>query len=73
MDPLTQQLIQRQMAGQGSQPPLQPQPMPSVPPNIPQHMPTQAQRWMNAQQIQNAYANGWTPNPILLRAVLGNR
>lgn len=67
-----------------SQPPVQggahqagppqgpPQPMPPSPvPNIPAHVPPQAQRWQNGQAIQQAYANNWEPNPVLLRAELG--
>lgn len=67
MDPLTQELLQRQM-GVGAQPPT-----PAVPPNPPTRIPQATKRFINAQQIQNAYRGGWTPNPVLLRASLGNR
>lgn len=60
MDPLTQQLLQRQMA----------QPLPATPPNIPSKMPTQMQRFENAQKIQDAYRSGWATNPVLLQAQL---
>lgn len=66
MDPLTQQLLQRQISQQ------QPQ-MPVVPPNPPAKVPQQAKRFANAQQIMDAYRGDWTPNPVLLRAQLGNR
>lgn len=70
MDPLTQQLVQRQLAmgqqdsGSG---------LPVTPPNIPTRIPPEAKRFSNAQQIQDAYRGGWQPNPILLRAQLGNK
>lgn len=47
--------------------------MPTVVPSIPAKVPPQATRWANAQKIQDAYANDWSPNPILLRAMLGHR
>lgn len=34
------------------------------------HTPPQIERFNNAQQIQSAYANGWSPNPVLLQASL---
>jgi hypothetical protein len=62
MDPLTQLLIQRQLAAQGEQP------VPSVLPNPDPKVPSEAKRFNNAQAIQNAYRNGWSPNPVLLQA-----
>lgn len=94
MDPLTQQLVQRQIAqpqpqglpgvpGQFPQLPQLPQnpelsgapqgggeQVPAIPPNPQSHVPTAAQRFQNAQQIQDAYRGGWTPNPVLLQATL---
>lgn len=61
MDPLTQQLLQRQLAA-ASQPT----------PTIHTQVPPQDKRFANAQAIQEAYRNGWSPNPILLRAQLGH-
>lgn len=66
-------------------PPPQPQPpaaappppvggaagLPVVPPNPQGSLPPAERRWMNGQQIQQAYANNWQPNPVLLRAMLG--
>lgn len=60
MDPLTQVLVQRQMA---QAPPVLPTPT--------SHIPPKAQRWENAQQLQQAYRGDWTPNPVLLRATQG--
>ena len=47
--------------------------IPQVPPSSPTKTPQRAKRWDNAQQIQKAYANNWSPNPVLLRAALGHR
>jgi len=33
--------------------------------------PPKEHRFDNAQAIQQAYAQGWSPNPVLLRAMLG--
>lgn len=63
MDPLTQQLLQRQLA--------QSQPVPVVPPNPTSHVPPKMKRWENAQAIQDAYRSGWATNPVLLQASLG--
>lgn len=61
--PLFQQLMQRQMG--------KPQAFPSSPPpNPPSRVPPAAERWANAQKIQEAYANNWQPNPVLLQAAL---
>lgn len=62
-NPLFQTLLQRRMA-QGNPVP------PSPPPSPPKRVPPAYERWVNAQHIQQAYANGWTPNPTLLRAEL---
>lgn len=101
MDPLTQQLVQRQMGQPGmATPPQMPQPpmpgapgqfpqlpqvppnplasmpdsaggpLPATPPNPHQHVPPEAQRFQNAQQIQDAYRGGWNTNPVLLQASL---
>ncbi len=70
MDPLTQQLIQRALQG----PPTQGGPstpsVPAVPPNPHPHLGSEAQRFANAQNIQAAIRQGWSPNPILLQASL---
>lgn len=72
MDPLTQLLLQRAMAGgAGAQSPAPP--TPTVPPNPSTKVPQQAKRFANAQAIQDAYRGDWTPNPVLLRAQLGHR
>lgn len=84
MDPLTQQLIQRQLVqGQtppqagmpGPTPPQGPQasmpgPVPPTPPNPHPHLGSEAQRFANTQAIQNAYRGDWSPNPVLLQASL---
>ena len=83
MDPLTSILAQRAMQQPTTpQAPqqlaqtdgMQPQPAynPSMPPTIPTRIPPKIHRFDNANRIQEAYKNNWTPNPILLRATLGN-
>lgn len=52
MTPLEQQLLQRQG--------------PVLPTTTPR-VPTKTQRYVNAQNIQDAYRNGWQPNPVLLQ------
>jgi len=69
MDPLTQVLVQRQMV---QQPQQQPQ-LPVTPPNLPSRIPPEAQRFANAQKIQDAYRGGWQTNPVLLQAALGHQ
>ena len=64
MNDLFNILMQRQM---------QQQELPQVPPNPATKIPQQLKRWSNAQQIQDAYKNNWSPNPVLLRAMLGQR
>lgn len=69
MDDLFNVLMQRQLGGQEPSAPQTPTVLPSTPAKVPQ----QAKRFANAEQIKQAYANGWAPNPILLRAELGHR
>lgn len=65
MDPLTTLLTQRAMGTPSSTPP----PLPVVPPSGGNtHTPPEAQRFINAQNLMNAYRSNWTPNPILLQA-----
>lgn len=52
-------------------PPAPPMPTPAVMPNPHAKVPPAAERFQNGQNIQQAYANGWQPNPVLLRASLG--
>jgi hypothetical protein len=59
MDPLSEELMKRALAQQS---------VPSVPPNPDPKMPTEMQRYQHAQQLQQAYRNGWYPNPVLLQA-----
>lgn len=66
MDSLTQLLVQRQLTPQEPQFPTAP-----VLPTPTTHIPPKAQRWANAQQLQDAYRGDWTPNPVLLRATQG--
>lgn len=69
MDPLTQELLQRSMGGAPQGAPGPPQGgVPQVPPNPMPRVPQQMKRFNNAQQLQDAYRNGWQPNPMLLRA-----
>jgi len=83
MDPLTQILLQRAQAQptasdnrpEGQDGPIGPsrplaQPMPVVPPNTHNRVPPAAKRFANAQQIMEAYRQGWSPNPVLLQASL---
>ena len=56
---------------QGSAPfGVQTQP-PAVAPNAHPALPPAWQRFSNSQQIQDAYRQNWSPNPLLLRAMLG--
>lgn len=71
MDDLFNLLMQRQLAQTGSNAPNLP--VPATPPTPSTKVPQRAKRFDNAQQIQDAYRNGWQPNPILLRAQLGHR
>lgn len=78
MDQLTQILLNRAsqpvqqtganqaQAGLPSQ--IQSSSLPSVLPNPTRRLPSKIQRWSNAQQLQDAYRGGWTPNPVLLQA-----
>lgn len=64
-------LMSRQMAPQ-------PQPaqesVPAVPPSGGKtNTPPQVDRFVNAQKMMEAYRNGWSPNPLILRAALGNK
>jgi hypothetical protein len=79
---LFRQLMQRAQQGQGqpasaepSSPPTAPSapstPLPAVMPNPHTKTPPAMERFRNGQAIQQAYANGWQPNPVLLRAALG--
>lgn len=72
MDPLTQQLLQRQLTQQSGTSPPTPAPpsVPAVPPNPHPHEGSEADRFKNAQAIQAAYRGGWQPNPVLLQASL---
>lgn len=44
--------------------------VPAVPPNPSSRVPPAAQRFANAQAIQAAIRNNWSPNPTLLQASL---
>lgn len=64
-------LMQRQTAPAPTiQPQVEPQPLPIVPPTPETHVPPKVDRWKNAQILQDAYRNNWTPNPMLLKASL---
>jgi hypothetical protein len=41
------------------------------PPNPDPKLPPAWKRWLTAQRMQQAYANNWQPNPILLRLMEG--
>lgn len=62
--PLFNALMQRNGAAEAA-------PLPVTPPNSPAKVPPAGKRFINAQLIQQAYANNWNPNPVLLRAALG--
>lgn len=87
MDPLTQLMLQRQMGAAPQASPSGAPPIPTVPttmglpqaptPAVPPsggttHTPPQAQRFANAQEMMEAYRNGWSPNPMLVQASNGN-
>jgi hypothetical protein len=64
MDPLTQLLMERQLAAQPqTQNPTMP--MGSMGKT---HTPPQAQRFLTAQKMMDAYRQNWTPNPMLIQA-----
>ena len=42
---------------------------PTVTPSKPSHVPPAWQRWLVSQKMQQAYANGWQPNPMLIQAL----
>jgi hypothetical protein len=53
---------------------------PAAPTGLPAHTPNpQAktppawQRWLTSLHMQKAYANGWQPNPVLLRILEGDK
>lgn len=86
VDPLMQELIKRQNPQQAQgiwamppKAPQQPQGQPqggppsnmSGAPNAHPEVPPAAARAANAGQLQQAYANNWQPNPMLMRAMMG--
>jgi hypothetical protein len=81
-DPLRQVLLDRALATPAPAPstptttPPAVQPpggMPTVTPSKPQHLPPAWQRWMVSQKMQQAYRNGWEPNPMLIQAAEGSK
>lgn len=51
--------------------PLAPTGLPAIPPNPDTRLPPAWKRYMTGLKMQDAYANDWRPNPILLRILEG--
>lgn len=51
--------------------PLAPTGLPALPPNPTPRLPPAWKRYMTGLKMQDAYANDWRPNPILLRILEG--
>lgn len=64
MDGLTQALVNRQIPDQTSA-----VSNPAVQTSA--HTPSAQRRFDTSQAMQNAYRNQWSPNPILLRVLMG--
>jgi hypothetical protein len=47
--------------------------MATPPPPDRQSLPSPEKRWETGQKMQDAYANGWEPNPMLIRAQAGQK
>ena len=63
MDPLAQVLLNRETSGQRPYVADAPAEMPNTATKVPPAW----QRYVTAQKMQRAYANGWEPNPMLIR------
>ena len=70
MDPLKQALLDQQRSQWATPPPQVP---PATPPTEPAQVPPRWQRFETAQKMQDAYRNNWTPNPMLVRVLEGNK
>ena len=51
--------------------PVAPTGLPAPAPNQKEQIPPAWQRYATALKMQNAYANNWTPNPMLIRLLNG--
>ncbi len=69
MDPSLEQVLLARQVRQAAGPAVAdtPQEMP----NSSTKVPPQWQRYVTAQKMQHAYANGWQPNPMLIRVTDG--
>lgn len=72
-DPLKQTLIDRYMdtTGPTAGGLTAPTGLPVPPPSEPSRVPPAWQRYLTGLKMQNAYANNWNPNPMLVRATEG--
>lgn len=58
-----------------------PEKHPTAPTGLPAHTPNETsgspppawQRYITALHMQHAYANGWTPNPMIIRILEGKK
>ena len=53
--------------------PKAPTGLPAPAPNSPSRVPPAWQRYRTGLRMQDAYANGWNPNPIMLRILEGKQ
>lgn len=69
---LHETLLQRQL---GAQQPALPAPtgLPAPTPNPKSNLPPAWKRYATGLKMQHAYANGWNPNPMLLRILEGGK
>lgn len=47
--------------------------LPTAPPAKPARVPPAWQRYSTGLKMQHAYANGWSPNPMLIRILDGSK
>ena len=77
-DSLKETLIDRYMdttgptAAGGTSGFMAPTGLPVPPPGETAKVPPAWQRYLTGMKMQNAYANNWTPNPMLIRVAEGN-
>lgn len=83
VDNLKQTLINRAQQQQQTMPwtgtasptnhPPAPTGLPAHTPNEKANVPPAWQRWLTSLHMQKAYANGWSPNPMLIRVLEGDK
>lgn len=60
-------LVQRGLARQFTEPPTAPTGLPVLPPMPGPRIPPALRRYQTGLRMQQAYANQWTPHPLLVR------